>query len=442
MNKQPIASASKKGKHLSIEDRSKIEYGLNRGHSIRSIAKELGKAPSSVKREVERNSILLDRTDNDCVKLHNCNLRHICGSEDCNVPCSRRCHAACYMQCKEYVKRDCEKLKSSPHVCNACKSLHAKAGRCHLDKRIYSATEAHEKYREALVERRSGFDLTLEEFLDIDSVVTPCVRKGQSPYHIVQNNNLSISLSTLYRLIDNGELEAGNLDLKQKVRRKPRRTERHDSERAKKLKEAKKGHLYSDFLTYMEDTDTFHVEMDCVMGKKNESPALLTLHYPGLQMQIAFYLEVHNARNVVAIFDDLEELLGYELFCEVFPVILTDNGQEFSDIKGIERSYICPGESRTKLFFCEPNRSDEKGSCENNHRLIREVIPKGASLKRYDQADITLMMNNINSYCRKKSFGKCAYDLAMEALPEEFFDLLGLYKVPANEVCLKPSLLK
>lgn len=51
------------------------------------------------------------------------------------------------------------------------------------------------------------------------------------------------------------------------------------------------------------------------------------------------------------------------------------------------------------------------------------------------------MMNHINSYCRKKSFGKCAYDLAMEVFPERFFDLLGLFKIHANEVVLKPSLL-
>lgn len=442
MTKQPIISSSRKGRHLTIEDRSKIEYGLNRGHSIRSIAKELGKAPSSVKREIERNSVLLNCTDNDCAKLHSCKLRRICGSEDCPVPCSKKCRASCYMQCKDYIKRKCEKLEASPHVCNACKRLHAKAGRCYLDKKLYSATEAHERYRETLVERRSGFDLTLEEFLDIDDVVSPCIRKGQSPYHIIQNNNLSISLSTLYRLIDNGELEAGNLDLKQKVRRKPRKTARHDSDRAKKLKEAKQGHLYSDFLKYMDAHDTFHVEMDCVLGKRNESPALLTLHYPGLQMQLAFYLEVHNSKCVVAAIDDIEELLGYELFRTTFPVILTDNGQEFTNIKGIERSILYPGKKRTRLFFCEPNRSDEKGSCENNHRLIREVMPKSVSLKKYSQADVTLMMNHINSYSRQKSFGKCAYDLAMEVFPEEYFDLLGLYKIPANEVCLKPELLK
>ena len=41
----------------------------------------------------------------------------------------------------------------------------------------------------------------------------------------------------------------------------------------------------------------------------------------------------------------------------------------------MERSIY--GGNRCKIFFCDPNRSDSKGSCENNHRMIRYVIPKG-----------------------------------------------------------------
>ena len=123
-------------------------------------------------------------------------------------------------------------------------------------------------------------------------------------------------------------------------------------------------------------------------------------------------------------------------------MILTDNGSEFADVANIERSALNPKLKRTHVFYCDPNRSDEKASCENNHRLIRDVMPKSTSLVPYTQVDVSLMMNHINSYCRKKSFGKCAYDLAMDVFPKEFFDLLGLYKIPANEVLLKPQRVK
>lgn len=159
-------------------------------------------------------------------------------------------------------------------------------------------------------------------------------------------------------------------------------------------------------------------------------------------MQIAQYLDCHDPMNVVDAMDRIETCLGTDLFRQAFPVILTDNGQEFSDIEGMERSCLDPNRRRTRIFFCEPNRSDQKGSCENNHKLIRDVLPKGTSLIPFIQSDITLMMNHINSYRRKKSYGFCAYDLAMQALPEEFFDRMGLYKVPDDKVLLKPKLLK
>ena len=431
-----------KGSHFTLTDRSKIEYGLNKGHSIRAISRDLGKAPSSVKREIERNFTVVKNYANSCSKIDTCNVRHACGRTDCNRLCRNACRTTCHKHCTELEVKECEKLNLSPHVCNACTRLNKTARGCPLDHHIYYADQAHERYRSALVEKRAGFDLTLGELIDIDNVVSPLIKKGQSPYHIVQNNVLPVSLSTLYRIVHNGEITATDTDLKQKVSRKPRKTQRPDEKLARRIQETKIGHMYEDFLKYMAEHDTFHVEMDCVLGKQGESAALLTLHYPGLQMQIAFHLDEHTAAKVVAALDSIEQLLGYKLFCEAFPVILTDNGSEFSDVKSIERSCIHPGKQRTKLFFCEPNRSDEKGSCENNHKIIRDVIPKGTSLVPYSQYDISLMMNHINSYSRKKSFGMCAYDLAMKVFPAEYFDLLGLYRIEANDVTLVPELLK
>ncbi len=123
----------------------------------------------------------------------------------------------------------------------------------------------------------------------------------------------------------------------------------------------------------------------------------------------------------------------------MFPLILTDNGHEFADIDGMERSIS--GGKRTMIFFCEPNRSDEKSSCENNHKYIRYVIPKGTSLEPFMQQDISLMMNHVNSFRRRSIGGKCPYELAQIFLPEDFFLLLGLTQIPDDEVNLTPSLL-
>lgn len=99
----------------------------------------------------------------------------------------------------------------------------------------------------------------------------------------------------------------------------------------------KNGRLYSDFRTYLAEHDVPVVQMDCVEGKK-DSKVLLTLYFTQFHMQLVFRLMEHSSKCVTGLLDSLEKKLGKDLFSMCFPVILTDNGHEFSDIDGMEKS--------------------------------------------------------------------------------------------------------
>ena len=101
-----------------------------------------------------------------------------------------------------------------------------------------------------------------------------------------------------------------------------------------------------------------------------------------------FKLKEHTSKCVKELFDSLEKKLGKELFAICFPLILTDNGHEFSDIDGLENSLF--GGKRTRISFCEPNRSDQKIT----------ILPKGASFKSLTACDALLVTNHINSYAK------------------------------------------
>lgn len=443
MAKQSKHRKSKnKSAHLTIVERSKIEYGLNKGHSIRAIAKEIGKNPTSVMREIQRNGSFYTEKDlNDCAFRDSCTQTGVCGRIDCHAKCSKRCRKTCFKQCSLYMKVQCEKIQSAPYVCNGCSS--SRIGNCPFDKCFYRAEDAQKLADEQLHERNAGFDLSLEELNELDRIITPAILKGQSPYHVVQSNldNISVSVSTVYRLIEAGALGAKSIDLKEKVKRKERKS-RRQLKHAKRVAELKLGRQWEDYLDYMEENDVIHPQMDCVEGIRDESCAILTLHWAAVKMQLGFYLETKDAWHVVGVFDEIEQVLGTELFQLMFPIILTDNGVEFDDIIGMERSVFDPNVKRTHIFFCEPNRSDEKGACENNHKRVRDIFPKGKSLAGFTQAEVTLAFNNINSYRRNSQFGKCPYELARQIFPEEFFDLLGLYQIKDTEVELTPKLIK
>ena len=432
----------RKNKHLTDSQRVHIESCLNNKESIRRIAALINKSPATVSREIKRNMKVYPARANDCLQRNECRRRRICGRQDCIHRCASHCASECKNYCQQYEPAKCDLLLKPPYVCNGCAGFNS----CTLRRQVYRAKYAQDCYRERLTSSRAGFDMTEEELIALNELTTPLLKKGQSPYHIMQahSDEIDISLVTFYKVIDSGLLDVDNTTLKQKVRRKPRKgsTRRKLHNETSSLTAAKVGRLYTDFLDYLEENDTFFVEMDCVEGKKEEAPALLTLHYPDYQMQIAMYLNRHDSKHVVDALNDIETKLGTELFIEMFPVILTDNGSEFTDIMGMETSCLDPSIRRTKIFFCEPNRSDEKGACENNHKLIRDVIPKGTSLLPYDQSDITVMMNHINSLRRKRARGKSAYDRAMPDFPSAFFSKLNLTRIPDDVVTLNPMLLK
>lgn len=232
-------------------------------------------------------------------------------------------------------------------------------------------------------------------------------------------------------------MSAKNIDLPRRVRypikRKSKRTPPKDNT-------IRKGRTYEDFQNYLQDNpDTQVVEMDTVEGTKG-GKVLLTMLFRSSKLMLAFILNDKTRDSVLKVFNYLESILGNDLFEKTFPVILTDNGVEFSNPLSLEFNY--DGIGRTRIFFCNPGASYQKGAIEKNHEFIRYVIPKGTSMDNLTQQDIDLMINHINSLTRPSLNNATPYDLAQILLDKEVLKKLNLKKVAANEIQLKPKLLK
>ena len=126
------------------------------------------------------------------------------------------------------------------------------------------------------------------------------------------------------------------------------------------------------------------------------------------------------------------------MFHEIFPIILTDNGSEFKRPEEIEDNGIHVINS--KVFYCDPQRSDQKSQIELSHEYIRKYIPKGISLNNYTDNNILDMMNNINSTPRKSLDFKSPYDIAKNMFGEEVLNKLGIVKIDSKNVILNDSL--
>ena len=155
---------------------------------------------------------------------------------------------------------------------------------------------------------------------------------------------------------------------------------------------------------------------------------------------LAFLLKQKDTVNVLKVFDYVESILGNDLFEKTFPIILTDNGTEFSNPLSLE--FNQEGIGRTRIFYCNPEASYQKGSIEKNHEYIRYVLPKGTSFDELTQEKVDNLMSNINSTSRDILNGRTPYDATLMILTEEQIEKLGTIKIDADEVNLSPSLLK
>ena len=326
------------------------------------------------------------------------------------------------------------KIKKPPYVCNGCDTRHG----CKLRRHLYEAKYAQNEYEAVRSESRQGFAISSEELKRIDGIISPLIKQGQSIHQICVNNVDLIMLDekTIYNYIDAGLLSVCNCDLPRKVRYRIRK-------KKKPVRVDKKCHIgrtYEDFQEYMAvNPDVSVVEIDSVEGRKG-GKVFLTIFFQNCNLMLAFLRDVNTARSVTDIFNQLYVLLGHEKFTELFPVIITDRGSEFTDPLGIE--FNGNNERRTRVFYCDPQRSDQKGGCEVCHEMIRRVLPKKTSFDNLTQEDVSLLMSHINSYTRKKLNDQSANQLFSFLYGADTLAKLGIKVIPANEINLTPYLLK
>ena len=383
-----------KHKHLTLSDRNDIQLGLERGETFKAIGQLILKDPTTVSKEVKRNKQIRDSTSN-------------------NLPCPL--------------------LDKAPFVCNGCPK---RRQNCGYQKVFYLAKQAQKQYEQTLVEAREGTPLNSQTFWDMDKIISDGVKKGQHIYHILKTHNLDVSSSTVYRHIRKGYLSIAPIDLARAVKFKDRRKNNLPSI----PKEAKKGRSYEDFQNYLSLNQlNYWLEMDTVMGRMG-GKVLLTFNLSFCNFIFARLLDNKTALEVTKHLYDIKNTLHQadKDFCQLFPVILTDNGGEFARVDDIEMDVR--GES--KLFFCDPNRSDQKGRIEKNHTLIRDILPKGTSFDNLTQEDINLICSHVNSVKRAALNGKSAYELFTFTYGEEISKLLGISKIPAEDVCQSSKLLQ
>ena len=424
-------------KHLTLLNREDIEKLLKSGFKFYQIAKNIQKDPTTISKEIrkyrtEHTPSSFNNKSNFCKHKNTCTLKNICNS-NCHSEC-RRC-GKCNSICSKYELDICEKLLKPPYVCNSCNSY----AQCRKIKYIYIASQAQQKYESTLVSCREGINISEDNLQKLDDLISPLIKQGQSLKLIYANhkNEINCSIRCLYNYIEMGLLSIKNIDLPRKVRYKVR-NKNHNQK--KKDYSYRMGRTYEDFLNMLKENPNARiVEMDTVIGTAETGKVLLTLLFREFNFMIARLLPDKSSKSVKDELDNIEKIIGTELYKRVFKYILTDNGGEFQRPEELETSL--DGSKRSSIYYCEPNRSDQKAKVEKNHEYVRYVIPKGTSMDNYVQDDIDLMMSHINSTAREALNFAIPYDMASIYLGMDSLKKLNLSKIQPDDIILKPYLI-
>lgn len=203
-----------------------------------------------------------------------------------------------------------------------------------------------------------GKDFALVEYIE-----QKIRKEGYSPCAVLGEiavKNLSFSTTichkTLYNYIDSGLfLHLTNKNLLRKGEKQ--KTEKPSTNRIKRPLCTN----IEDRPEEIKERNTFgHWEMDTVIGRaKGGGSVLLVLTERLTRYEIIMKMKHKTAAEVVRCLNRLEHKYGSR-FKRVFRTITVDNGSEFMDTEGIEKSCRTKGK-RTRIYYCHPYSSWERG---------------------------------------------------------------------------------
>lgn len=388
----------KKNKHMTFDDRIEIQECLSKGMTFKAIGERIGKNQTTISREV-------------------------------------KIHMEPYTN--SFVRTDeiCPKLLKAPFVCNGCEKKSRSS--CPYRRQLYTAKKAQAEYNTVLVESRTGIPLNKESFYQTERIIAEAVQNGQHIYHIIQSNNLPISTATVYRHIQKRYYSITPLDLPRAVKFKPRNTKESDYV----PKWAREGRTFDAFLAFVEDNRELPlVQLDTVIGSIG-GKVIMTIHFVNSDFMIGLLLENKTAAEAANKIQALKaglKALGFR-FGDIAPLLLTDNGGEFSIVSAFENDV--EGNAESNMFFCEPCSPHEKAEIEKNHTLFRDIVKTGTSFDDFTQETVNLIFSHVNAVKRKQFNGKSAYDMFSFYYSEALASALGISFVPATEVIQSPKLL-
>jgi len=360
MGQMKIITRNRKNKHLSVKERWQIEILFCKKLSGRQIAKELGRSPSTINRELKRG----------LVSQINYEL---------------------------------------------------------IERTTYFADHAQRDYKEKQENKgrplKIGFDHELSKHIEykiLNDKYSPAAVIGEIAQRKLMFKT-KLCIKTVYNYIYAGVFAGvGNTELVhgKRFRKKYRKFGKVCKSRLFKSIEERPA-------AANERTEYGHWEIDVVKGTIDSKPCLLTLSERLTRQELVRKMNSCKVEEVDRVLNTLEKEFKYS-FSKVFKTITADNGSEFLDWEKLEESKLRPGTKRTQIYYAHPYSSYERGTNENQNRVLRRFVPKGTDIGKVTAETIKKAQNWMNNYPRAIFGYKTANDMIIQNLTRK---TCGIFEV-------------
>lgn len=265
---------------------------------------------------------------------------------------------------------------------------------------VYSADVAHEKYQKNLKDKgpniKLGNDYKLKEYIE-----EGVKKEKKSPEILIaeiEKKNIKFKTKICAKTIRN-YIKAGDLlDIRPKdmIYKKQKKNKNPEKRVCTKVPAEKSIDFRPEEANTREEYG--HWEGDLVVGKRERGEVLFTLTERKTREEIIVKIKNKKAKSIAKALDKIERKYGAK-FYENFKTITFDNGVEFRNYASIEKS-CRRKKKRVEIYYAHPYRSGERGSNENNNRLIRRFIPKGKDIGQFSHKEIKEIQDWINNLSR------------------------------------------
>ncbi len=413
-------------KHMNLEHRETIEIMLKEQKSFTEISNAIGYHRTTISDEIIKHRIK-SKTNTFNTKSVNCKLEDTCELFH-GINCTHKC--------VKYIEKECINTTKAPYVCNGC----SKKNGCKFSKYYYRAKEANEQYHNDLISARIGINIPIEIIDKINEVITPLIKNKKQTVNQVYINHpdlLYFSKSEFYKLVNDGYLNIINLDLPRKVKYSKRKNK---VRRTREESLIRIGRTYDDYNKFVKENNVNNTtQLDTVEGEKG-GKVFLTITLVKYQLMFIYLLDKQDSENVSNRILWIRDIVGDDLYTEIFFCTLTDNGKEFYQPEIIEN---IDNIKKCNVFYCDPSSPWQKGTCEENHHYIRYVLPKEVStFDNLTEEDCNFLMSNINNIPREVLNGKTPYEAVLEIITEEQLLKLGIKKIDKDDVSLSNNFLQ